>query len=138
MPKRVMLCDDEVFILRAAEIKLRRAGYEVRIAGDGEEAWRQIQAQTPDLLVTDCQMPRLDGLGLIRRLRDHPATHDLPVFMLTAKGFELPRDDLARQYNVLGVIAKPFSPRELLETIERVVGPAQSEQPEAARLAGAP
>jgi len=138
MPRSVLLCDDEIYILRAAEIKLKRAGYDVRIARDGEEAWQQIQAQAPDILVTDCQMPRLDGLGLIRRLRDNPATRDLPVFMLTAKGFELCCDDLARQWNVMGVIGKPFSPRELLQTIEKVVGAAQTERHEEASARGAP
>ena len=122
MPKRVLLCDDEIHILRAAEIKFRRAGYEVLIAGDGEEAWQKILAQPPDVLVTDCQMPRVDGLELIRRVRGNPATRDLPVLMLTAKGYELRPDELARDWNVKAVIAKPFSPRELVQTVQRVLG----------------
>ena len=65
MPKRILLCDDEVHILRAAEFKLKRAGYDVQTASDGQEAWEHIQAQPPDILITDCQMPRLDGLGLV-------------------------------------------------------------------------
>ena len=122
MTKRILLCDDEIHILRAAEFKLKRAGYDVEIAGDGEEAWNLIQRQIPDLLITDCQMPRLDGVSLTRRLRDDPATHGLPILMLSAKGLELDAKRLIEEWNVLGLIAKPFSPRELLQTVEQVVG----------------
>jgi CheY-like chemotaxis protein len=122
MSHSILLCDDEIHILRAAEFKLRRAGFDVRTAGNGEDGWQAICDRRPDVLVTDCQMPRLDGLGLVARLRAHPPTRDLPVLMLTAKGFELSHDDLAARLNILRVIAKPFSPRELLQTIEQVLG----------------
>lgn len=125
MTKRILLCDDEIHILRAAEFKLRRAGFEVDIASDGEEGWQRILEHKPDILVTDCQMPRLDGLGLIRRMREHPETREIPALMLTAKGFELSAEELAEQLNVLRVLAKPFSPRELLEIVSGVL----SQQP---------
>jgi two-component system alkaline phosphatase synthesis response regulator PhoP len=121
MAIRVLLCDDEIHILRAAEFKLRRAGYEVRTAADGEEAWKAIQAEKPDVLVTDFQMPRLDGFGLVQRVRENPDTEDLPVLMLTAKGYEISQEELADKWNVAAVVAKPFSPRELLRLVERTV-----------------
>ncbi|HYW80246.1 MAG TPA: response regulator [Thermoguttaceae bacterium] len=121
MGKRVLLCDDEIHILRAAEFKLKRAGYDVQIAGDGQEGWEAIEAQKPDMLITDCQMPRLDGLGLVARVREHEETRDLPILMLTAKGFELSSDNLAEKWNVLDVMAKPFSPRELLGRVNAVL-----------------
>ena len=122
MPKRVLLCDDEIHILRAAEFKIKRAGFSVRTAGDGEEAWQLIQDQLPDLLITDCQMPRLDGLGLVRRVRDDCRTASIPVLMLTAKGYELSHEGLASDLDIIAVIAKPFSPRELLKQVEAVLG----------------
>lgn len=122
MPRRVLLCDDEIHILRAAEFKLKRAGYEVAIACDGQEGWEMIESQAPDVVITDCQMPRCDGLGLVRRMRENPATQNIPVLMLTAKGFELSASELAEKYNVLGLIAKPFSPRELLQTVNMILG----------------
>jgi len=122
MSKRVLLCDDEIHILRAAEFKLKRAGYDVEIASDGEEAWQKIQAQKPDILITDCQMPRLDGLGLTQRLRENPETCDLPVLMLSAKGFELNSQDLLSKYRILSLLPKPFSPRELLQIVNKVLG----------------
>lgn len=124
MGKRILLCDDEIHILRAAEFKLKRAGYDVRIAGDGEEGWEMIQEEMPDLVVTDCQMPRLDGLGLIARAREHETTRELPFFMLTAKGLELSHAELAERLKVLGVISKPFSPRDLLRSVDEVLNPA--------------
>jgi two-component system, OmpR family, alkaline phosphatase synthesis response regulator PhoP len=122
MTKRILLCDDEIHIVRAAEFKLKKAGYDVEIAGDGQEGWEAIQRQMPDMLITDCQMPRLDGLGLVARVRENPETADLPIFMLTAKGFELSHDDLAKKWNVMAVIAKPFSPRDLLLRVSGVLG----------------
>ena len=124
MGKRILLCDDEIHILRAAEFKLKRAGYDVRVASDGEEGWVQIQQEMPDLVVTDCQMPRLDGLGLIARAREYATTRELPFFMLTAKGLELSHTELADKFNVLEVISKPFSPRDLLRSIDEVLRPA--------------
>ncbi|MBN1396018.1 MAG: response regulator [Pirellulales bacterium] len=121
MTKRVLLCDDEIHILRAAEYKLKKAGYDVSIAGDGLEAWEEIQRQRPDVLITDCQMPRLDGLGLVKKVREEAALADLPIFMLTAKGFELSHDELSEKWNVCEVIAKPFSPRELLQKVNAVL-----------------
>ena len=91
MSVRVLMCDDEIHILRAAEFKIARAGFDVRCAADGQEAWEAIQAERPDVLITDYQMPRMDGMQLIQRLRQEPALRDLPIVMLTAKGFEVSR-----------------------------------------------
>ena len=121
MPKRILLCDDEIHILRAAEFKLKRAGYDVQVASDGQEAWELIEVQTPDILVTDYQMPRMDGFQLTQRVRENPDLQDLPILMLTAKGFEIDQEDLAAKWNVRAVIAKPFSPRELLKTVEAIL-----------------
>jgi DNA-binding response OmpR family regulator len=123
MAHRILLCDDEIHILRAAEFKLRRAGYEVRCAHNGLEAWDEIQRLKPELLVTDCQMPRLDGLGLCKKIRENEATRDIPVLMLTAKGYELSHRELYEQHGILAVIAKPFSPRELLQKINEIIAP---------------
>lgn len=121
MAQRILLCDDEVHIIRAAEFKLSRAGYDVECAFDGEAAWNAIQTQKPDLLVVDMQMPRLTGLGLIERLRTHDDTKSLPIFMLTGKGLELPREDIVGRLGVIDIINKPFSPRDLLVKVNSVL-----------------
>jgi CheY-like chemotaxis protein len=114
------MCDDEIHILRAAEFKIAKAGFKVRCANDGQAAWEAIQEERPDMLITDFQMPRLDGLGLIRRLREDPATRELPIVVLTAKGFEVSPQELAEKWGVLAVLGKPFSPRELLRLVESI------------------
>lgn len=123
MAQRILLTDDEIHIVRAAEFKLQRAGYEVTCATDGEDAWAAIMRQMPDLVVTDCQMPRLNGFGLCRRIRENPATAHLPVIMLTAKGFEIASDALAEQYGIQNLLDKPFSPRELLRLCDSILRP---------------
>lgn len=121
MTKRILLCDDELHILRAAEFKFSRAGYQVICAGNGEEAWAIIERELPDLLVTDCQMPLLNGLELARRIKEHPATNHLPVIMLSAKGFELSAEQLREEYGIVKLLCKPFSPRELFGLVESIL-----------------
>jgi DNA-binding response OmpR family regulator len=121
MTKKVLLCDDEIHILRAAELKVSRAGHDVRIARDGEQAWRMILEDLPDVLVTDVQMPRCDGFELSRRIREDERTRELPILMLTAKGFELEQQELMERWGIVDIVAKPFSPRELVRRIDAVL-----------------
>lgn len=121
MSKRILLCDDELHILRAAEFKFKRAGYEVICASDGQEGWESICEQQPDIVVTDCQMPRLSGLGLAQRILQTPETTGLPVIMLSAKGFELSKEELRSDYGIRELMGKPFSPRELFMRVEAVL-----------------
>ncbi len=121
MTHRILLCDDELHILRAAEFKFQRAGFDVVCASDGQEAWERIQEQVPDILVTDYQMPRMDGLELAKKIHETPETHNTPVVMLTAKGFELSRQEIREQYGILDLVSKPFSPRELLRKVQDVL-----------------
>lgn len=121
---KILLCDDEFHILRAAEIKLRRAGYEVICANDGAEALEIIAKHKPDMLVTDYQMPRLDGIELCQRLRASPDSANLPIIMLTAKRYEISTDEVVQRLRISEVIAKPFSPRYLVEKCCEVLGVA--------------
>jgi DNA-binding response OmpR family regulator len=132
MSKCILLCDDESHILRAAEFKFKRAGYDVVCASDGEEGWEQIQKARPDIVVTDCQMPRLSGLGLAQRIRETPETAELPVLMLSGKGFELSREELRETFGIQHLMAKPFSPRELFARVEAVLAEQLAEQEVAA------
>ena len=121
MSKRILLCDDEIHILRAAEFKFKRAGYEVVLACDGQEGWERIQQQLPDVVVTDCQMPRLSGLGLAERIKEDPTTCHLPVIMLSGKGFELSEQEIRNNYGIRFLVGKPFSPRELFQRVEALL-----------------
>ena len=134
MAYRIHVCDDEPHIVLAVSLKFSKAGFQVTSANDGQAAWESIQREPPQLLITDLQMPRLDGLGLIKRLRAHPELHDLPVILLTAKGYELEEDEIRNEYGVQHVLCKPFSPRELVALVNSLLGASASEaNPELAR-----
>jgi DNA-binding response OmpR family regulator len=121
MQPQILICDDEVHILRATEFKLRRAGYDVVAAFDGQQAWEAILARRPDMLITDYQMPRLMGSELIQRVRAREETRDLPVILLTGKEMELSREVVIEEWGVLAMLGKPFSPRELLQIVQNTV-----------------
>ncbi len=123
MSANVLLCDDEVHILRAAEFKLSKAGYTVRCARDGQEGWELLQQTRPDLIVTDLQMPRLDGFGLCARIQEDESLRTIPIVMLTAKGYEISPQEIKAQYGVQCLLTKPSSPRELLQLIENLLRP---------------
>ncbi|HVX11625.1 MAG TPA: response regulator [Pirellulales bacterium] len=129
MCAKIVVCDDEIHIVRAVQFKLSKAGYDVYCAADGEAAWQIIERDPPDLLITDFQMPRLNGLELIERVRRLPSTRELPVIVLSAKGFEFSPEELAERWGVLAVIDKPFSPRELLRLVESTASPTAANQP---------
>lgn len=126
---RVLLCDDEVHIVKAASIKFLRAGFEVDTAENGQVAWEMIQKRAPDAVIVDYQMPYLNGLQLCKLIRDNPPTADIPVFLLTAMGLEPEVQSAPQDLHIDRVILKPFSPRELLQSVEQAI---------AARNAGLP
>ncbi|HEX4129474.1 MAG TPA: response regulator [Pirellulales bacterium] len=121
MSKRVLLCDDEPYITAAARFKLSQAGYDVECACDGQAGWEAIQRQRPDVLVTDCQMPQMDGLQLIARVRSVAELANLPIFLLTGKGMELPHAELKLRWGLRAVLDKPFSPKELVRHIDEAL-----------------
>ena len=124
MPARILVCDDAGAIQRAVSFKLTRAGFDVETASDGMEALEAIRRNRPDLLITDCQMPRMDGFELIQHLRSSPETATLPIVLLTARGFEFDHEQAKKELHVYDVLAKPFSPRELVQLIHQALNDA--------------
>lgn len=120
MASRILVVDDEAHILHVLSLKLRNAGYEVITAVDGEDGLDLATQQAPDLVITDFQMPYMTGLELCRALAAQPSTTDIPVLILTARGYALDGEDLALG-NVRGVLSKPFSPRAVLQLVKEVL-----------------
>jgi diguanylate cyclase (GGDEF)-like protein len=116
----VLIADDDPFIARLLEIELRAAGYEVRVAGDGQQALGMARERCPDLVLADVMMPAMDGFELTRQLRQDSRTTSVSVIMLTARGlsadklegFAVGADDY---------IVKPFDTPELLARIRGVL-----------------
>ena len=135
MSKRVLVVDDEAFIVNVVELKLRNAGYEVLKAVDGEEAFEVVTQEIPDLVITDFQMPYMTGIELCRAMAEDPSTSHIPVIILTARGFAVDPEDLAVG-NIKDVLSKPFSPRAVLELVGKLLddneGSERTSHPEAA------
>lgn len=117
MASRILVVDDEAHILHVLSLKLRNAGYEVVTAVDGEDGFELASQHLPDLVITDFQMPYMTGLELCRALAGHEATANIPVLILTARGYALDHEDLAIG-NIRGVLSKPFSPRAVLQLVK--------------------
>lgn len=114
--KRIVICDDEPHIIEGLRHLLRAADREIIPTYRGAEALKQIEAQLPDLLITDVMMPEISGLEVVSTLRAAEATRDLPIIILTAKG---QAQDAAMAQEVWGatVVAKPFDPIKLRQLV---------------------
>jgi CheY-like chemotaxis protein len=120
---RILVADDEAFIVTTVAHKLRERGYEVVTAADGEQARALACESKFDLVLSDFQMPLLSGYDLCVLLRQEPRTAELPVIMLTARGHRLSASQLA-QTNIKHLLPKPFSAKDLINKVEEIIGPA--------------
>ncbi len=118
--RKVLIVDDEIHIVHVVAIKLRNNGYDVISAENGAQAFKLVQEEKPDIVVTDFQMPVMNGMELIEKLRQDKAAESLPVILLTARGFAI-TDEQRQQLQVSAVLSKPFSPKDLLRNIEDVL-----------------
>ena len=118
--KKVLVVDDEIHIVHVVAIKLRNNGYDVISAGNGANALKLVQEEKPDIVVTDFQMPVMNGLELIENLRRDTSMENIPVILLTARGFAID-DEQKQKLQVSAVLSKPFSPKELLRSIEDIL-----------------
>ena len=118
--KKVLVVDDEVHIVHVVAIKLRNNGYDVLSADNGAEAFELACKEKPDIIVTDFQMPVMTGLELVEKLRQRQETKDIPVIMLTARSFAIPKEQ-QEDLRISSCLSKPFSPKELLGNIEDVL-----------------
>ena len=118
--KKALIVDDEIHIIQVLAIKLRSNGFEVVTANNGQEALEAALEHEPDVIITDYQMPVMDGLGLIENLRKQEQTAQIPVIMLTARDFAI-ESGAIEQLKISACLSKPFSPRELLEKVREVI-----------------
>ncbi len=119
-PKLALVAEDNAALRRVIAFTLRNAGFEVTDACDGLVAWEVAEHQAFDLVVTDQQMPNLNGLELIERLRASDSNAETPIVLLTAKGLELEIDQVRERYGVAEMLTKPFSPSQLSAIAERL------------------
>ena len=120
MDKKVLIADDEQNIVISLEFLMKREGYQVEVANDGEEAVRRIREQRPDLVLLDVMMPKKSGFEVCQEVKADPALGGVRILMLTAKG----RDTEVAKGLALGADAymtKPFSTRELVDKVRSML-----------------
>jgi DNA-binding response OmpR family regulator len=123
MAKKILIADDEPNIVISLEFLMQRNGFEVKTAGDGEEALRVVHEFRPDLILLDIMLPLKSGYEVCQKIRENPELSAVKVVMITAKGREI---EVAKGL-ALGAdayITKPFSTQDLLDQVKRLLSDA--------------
>ena len=115
--KKILVVDDEAYIVELVKFNLEKEGYQVIVASDGRNALKMVQTEQPDLVLLDIMLPNIDGLEVCRILKQSPDTNSIPIIMLTAKGDEFDTV-LGLEMGADDYIKKPFSPREMIARVK--------------------
>ncbi len=121
MAKTILAIDDSASIRQMVSFTLKSAGYEVIEAVDGMDGLDKAKAKTAHLVLTDQNMPRMDGLTLIRSLRALPQYQAVPILMLTTESSDAMKSQ-GRAAGATGWLVKPFDPQKLIEVVRKVIG----------------
>ena len=124
---RILVVDDEIYIVHILDFSLGMEGYEVITALDGEQAVQKAREFKPDLIVLDIMMPKMDGYETCKVLKASTETSHIPIILLSAKGRTI---DQQTGYDVGAedYITKPFSPRKLVDQVNTMLGNTDSEK----------
>lgn len=121
MSKVIMTVDDSASIRQMVSFTLKDAGYEVVEAVDGQDALGKVSGQTLNMVITDLNMPNLDGIGLIKALRALPECKFIPIIMLTTES-QAEKKQEGKAAGATGWIVKPFKPEQLIGVVKKVLG----------------
>ncbi|KAA9008010.1 response regulator [Histidinibacterium aquaticum] len=121
MTRTVLVVDDSPSVRRMISMTLKGAGYSVVEAEDGQMALERASSARPDAVITDQNMPRLDGLGFVRAFRARPEGRGVPVVFLSTET-DAAKKDQARAAGAIGWMVKPFDQAKLLDVMRRVLG----------------
>jgi two-component system, chemotaxis family, chemotaxis protein CheY len=121
MPKTILTIDDSRTMRDMLKMALGGAGFTVLQAVDGQDGLNVLARQPVDLIITDINMPKLDGYGVIRAVRKDPTYNDTPILVLSTEG-EQESKDIAKDAGATGWIVKPFDPDGLIEIVNTVCG----------------
>jgi two-component system phosphate regulon response regulator PhoB len=117
---RILVVEDEKDLQELLSYNLRRAGHTVAVVGNGNEALAAVTDQRPDLMLLDLMLPDVTGIEICRKLKGEPATRDIPIVMVTAKGDEVDRV-VGFELGADDYVVKPYSLRELLLRVDAVL-----------------
>jgi DNA-binding response OmpR family regulator len=118
--KNILVVDDEPHLIRSLTFILAREGYNVDMAGDGEEALKKIAANRPDLMFLDIMMPKKNGYEVCEAIRNDPVLKEIYIIMLSAKGWDIDREK-ALNVGANEFMSKPFSPLEAVSRAKKAL-----------------
>ena len=119
MAKTIMVVDDSISIRQVVGIALRQAGYEVIEACDGKDALAKLTGQKVNLIISDVNMPNMDGISFVRELKTRPAYKFTPVLMLTTESQEEKKEQ-GKAAGARAWMVKPFKPEALLAAVQKL------------------
>lgn len=120
MSKLIMTADDSASVRQMISFTLKNSGYEVIEAVDGMDALQKLQSKSIDMLITDLNMPNLDGIELIKKVRAIPELKFIPIIMLSTESQDAKKQE-GRAAGATGWIVKPFQPEQLIAVIKKVL-----------------
>ncbi len=120
MGKTIMTVDDSASVRQMVSFTLKKAGYEVIQACDGKDALGKINGASINMVITDLNMPNLDGIGLIKKIRSNSAFRFIPIIMLTTESQDSKKAE-GKSAGATGWIVKPFKPEQLLAVVKKVL-----------------
>jgi two-component system chemotaxis response regulator CheY len=118
--RKVLIVDDAVSMRQMVSFTLKQGGYEVVEAEHGQDALNKLAGTTVDLILTDLNMPVMDGITLIQNVRRMPSMKSKPILMLTTEGLAAKKEQ-GKAAGATGWIVKPFDPEKLLQTLAKVL-----------------
>lgn len=121
MHKTIMTVDDSASVRMMVNFTLKELGYEIIEAENGVEALRKLDKKHIHMLITDINMPELDGISLVRKVRANPDYKFIPIIILTTES-QMDKKSAGKEAGATGWIVKPFKPEQLVAVVKRVLG----------------
>ncbi len=121
MSKVIMTADDSASIRQMVSFTLGKAGYDIVEAEDGKDALGKLNSTKVDMLLTDLNMPNMDGIELIKQARTNPKHKFMPIVMLTTESQDSKKQE-GKKAGATGWIVKPFKPEQLVAVVKKVLG----------------
>ena len=120
MPKKILIVDDEIDILKVVTFRLKKAGYEVLTAVNGKEALDSIRDKRPDLILLDLRLPIMDGYEVCRQVKTDETLKNIPIIFLTASQAEKIKEKV-KGFDAEDYLIKPFEPEDLLKKVKKFI-----------------
>src|ERR1700680_4778425 len=120
MAKTILVVDDSITVRRSVSMTLKRAGFRIAEAADGQEGLALVGSNPNiDMVIADVNMPNMDGLEMVEKIKGKPENKDLPILMLTTEG-QMALIKRAKQAGAVGWIVKPFNSTQLVQTVSHL------------------